>query len=72
MQFENYITMKKTYRVKTHIPRDGKLLLKRLPFQAGETVEVTVRATKHPLRGKYRGRGLMKAFLAGKKREKEL
>ena len=62
--------MRKTYRIKTHIPKDGKLLLKGLPFQVGETVEVTVRAAKYPLRGKYKGRGLMKAFLAGKQREK--
>lgn len=64
--------MKKTYRIKTHISKDGKLSLKGLPFQAGETVEVTVRVVENSLRGKYRGRGLMKAFLAGKNQEKEL
>ena len=64
--------MKKTYRIKTHISKDGKLSLKGLPFQAGETVEVTARATEHPLRGKYKGRGLMKAFLAEKEWEKQL
>jgi hypothetical protein len=64
--------MKKTYRIKTLIAKGGKLALNGLPFQAGEKVEVTVRAAKHPLRGKYKGRGLMKAFLAEKKREKEL
>ena len=69
---KNSTAMKKTYRARTHIPKNGKLSLKGLPPQAGETVEVTVCATKHPLRGKYKGRGLMKAFLAGKKREQEL
>ena len=64
--------MKKTYRIKTHIPKSGQLPLNELPFQIGETVEVTVRTAQHPLRGKYKGRGLMKAFLAGKKQEKEL
>lgn len=64
--------MKKTYRIKTHILKNGQLSFKGLLFQAGETVEVTVRALEHPLRGKYKGRGLMKAFLAGKKQEKEI
>lgn len=64
--------MKKMYHIKTHILKSGQLPLNGLPFQAGETVEVTVRAAQHPLRGKYKGRGLMKAFLAGTKQEEEL
>ena len=64
--------MKKTYRIRTHVPKDGNPSIKGLLFHVGETVEVTVRAAKHPLRGKYKGRGLMKAFLAGKNQEKEL
>ncbi len=64
--------MQQIYRTKTLVTKGGKLSIKGLPFQAGETVEVTVRAAKHSMRGKYKGRGLMKAFLAGKKREKEL
>lgn len=64
--------MKKIYRIRTHAHKGGNLSIKGLPFHVGETVEVTVRAAKHPLRGKYKGRGLMKAFLVGKKQEKEL
>lgn len=51
--------MQQTYRTKTKVKEDGKLSIKGLPFQAGETVEVTVRrekkstrAVKYPLRGK--------------------
>jgi hypothetical protein len=51
--------MQETYRTKTLITKGGKLSIKGLPFQAGETVEVTVRrgkkrsrAAKYPLRGK--------------------
>ena len=64
--------MKKIYRIKTHVPKGGNLTIKGLPFRVGEIVEVTIRAIEHPLRGKYKGRGLMKAFLAGKKQEKEI
>jgi hypothetical protein len=51
--------MQQTYRIKTLVTKGGKLSIKGLPFQAGETVEVTVRrgkkytrAAKYPLRGK--------------------
>ncbi len=51
--------MQQTYRTKTLVTKGGKLSIKGLPFQAGETVEVTVRrgkkhsrAVKYPLRGK--------------------
>jgi hypothetical protein len=51
--------MQQTYHTKTKVTKDGKLSIKGLPFQAGETVEVTVRrgkklshAVKYPLRGK--------------------
>jgi hypothetical protein len=51
--------MQQTYRTKTLVTKGGKLSIKGLPFQAGETVEVTVRrgkkstrAAKYPLRGK--------------------
>jgi hypothetical protein len=51
--------MQQTYRIKTLVTKDGKLSINGLPFQAGETVEVTVRrgekparAAKYPLRGK--------------------
>ena len=51
--------MQQMYRLKTIIPKDGKLFIKGLPFLPGETVEVTVRgkkqlknAEKYPLRGK--------------------
>jgi len=64
--------MKKTYRIRTHVSKGGNLSIKGLPFHMGETVEVTVRIVKNSLRGKYKGRGLMKALLAGKKQEKEL
>jgi acyl dehydratase len=55
-----------------HVPKGGNLSIKGLPFHVGETVEVTVRVVESSLRGKYKGRGLMKTFLAGKKQEKEL
>jgi hypothetical protein len=64
--------MKKMYRIRTRVPKDRNLSIKDLPFHAGETVEVTVRVVESFLRGKYKGRGLMKAFLAEKKREREL
>jgi len=51
--------MEQTYRTKTLVTKGGKVAIKGLPFQAGETVEVTVRrgkkparAAKYPLRGK--------------------
>lgn len=51
--------MQETVRVKTLISKGGKLSLQGLPFQPGETVEVTVRRgkkstpeAKYPLRGK--------------------
>ena len=51
--------MQETYRTKTLVTKGGKLSIKGLPFQAGETVEVTVRGgkfttrvKKYPLRGK--------------------
>jgi hypothetical protein len=51
--------MQQTYRTKTQVTKGGELSIKGLPFQAGETVEVTVRrgkkstrAAKYPLRGK--------------------
>jgi hypothetical protein len=51
--------MQQMYRLKTTISKDGKLFVRGLPFQPGETVEVTVRgkkrmksAGKYPLRGK--------------------
>jgi hypothetical protein len=51
--------MQHMIRIKTKITKDGKLSLKDLPFQPGDTVEVTVRgqkqkksAKKYPLRGK--------------------
>jgi hypothetical protein len=51
--------MQQTFRLKTLIPKDGKLFIKGLPFLPGETVEVTVRGqkkrgsvVKYPLRGK--------------------
>lgn len=51
--------MQQTYRTKTLVTKGGKVSIKGLPFQAGETVEVTVRrgkkstrAAKYPLRGK--------------------
>ena len=51
--------MQQTYHTKTLVTKGGKVSIKGLPFQAGETVEVTVRrgkkstrATKYPLRGK--------------------
>ncbi len=50
--------MQQMYRVKTIVPKDGKLFIKGLPFQPGETVEVIVRGKKqmknseeYPLRG---------------------
>lgn len=51
--------MQQTYRTKTLVTKGGKVAITGLPFQAGETVEVTVRrgkkstrAAKYPLRGK--------------------
>lgn len=52
--------MQQTYRVKTIVSKRGNLSIKGLPFQPGETVEVTVRRkrkkanvkAKYPLRGK--------------------
>jgi hypothetical protein len=51
--------MQETYRTKTLVTKGGKLSIKGLPFQAGETVEVivrrgkfTTRVPKYPLRGK--------------------
>ena len=51
--------MQETYYTKTLVTKGGKVSIKGLPFQAGETVEVTVRrgkkstrAAKYPLRGK--------------------
>ena len=51
--------MQETFRTKTLVTKGGKLSIKGLPFQAGETVEITVRrgkkstrAAKYPLRGK--------------------
>jgi hypothetical protein len=51
--------MQQMVRIKTKITKDGKISLKDLPFQPGETVEVTVRSQKqlkstkeYPLRGK--------------------
>lgn len=51
--------MQEIYRIKTMVSKGGKLSITGLPFQAGETVEVTVRrgkkstrAAKYPLRGK--------------------
>ena len=38
--------MQQTYRTKTQVTKGGKLSIKGLPFQAGETVEVTVRRGK--------------------------
>ncbi|MDO8752511.1 MAG: hypothetical protein Q7J80_01345 [Anaerolineales bacterium] len=35
--------MQQTYRTKTLVSKGGKLSIKGLPFQAGETVEVIVR-----------------------------
>ena len=48
-----------TYRVKTIVPDDGRLILSNLPFHAGEAVEVIVltrsgtipRKNPYPLRG---------------------
>jgi len=48
------------YRVETKVSRDGSLIIKGLPFQAGDKVEVIIRSHKHgerkglcyPLRGK--------------------
>ena len=45
-----------TYKLKTIVNSDGKLVLKNLPFQAGDKVEVTVReqplspTNRYPLR----------------------
>ena len=45
-----------TYKLKTTVTSDGKLVLSNLPFQAGDKVEVTVReqlpanANRYPLR----------------------
>ncbi len=51
--------MQQMYRVKTIVSKGGRLFIKGLPFQPGESVEVTVRgkkqmknAEKYPLRGK--------------------
>ncbi len=51
--------MQQMVRVKLKVAKDGKLSIKDLPFQPGETVEVTVRgkkqkktAKKYPLHGK--------------------
>ncbi len=47
------------YKTKTKLEEDGKIVLRELYFQAGEEVEVEIRATpkntshsKYPLRGK--------------------
>jgi hypothetical protein len=48
------------YRVETKVSSDGSLIIKGLPFQAGDKVEVIIRSYKHgerkgtcyPLRGK--------------------
>lgn len=48
------------YRVETRVSSDGSLIIKGLPFQAGDKVEVIIRGHKHgerestcyPLRGK--------------------
>ena len=42
--------MQQTYRIKTQVTKGGKLSIKGLPFQAGETVEVTVRRGKKSAR----------------------
>lgn len=51
--------MLQTYRTKAKVSKDGKVSIEGLPFQAGETVEVTIRrgkkrsrSAKYPLRGK--------------------
>lgn len=51
--------MEHTYRTQTLVVKGGKLSIKGLPFQAGETVEIIVRrkgkrarGAKYPLRGK--------------------
>jgi len=48
------------YRIETRVSSDGSLIIKGLPFEAGDTVEVIIRSRKHheepgsryPLRGK--------------------
>ena len=48
-----------TYRVKTTVAKDGSVTIKRLPFRAGDRVEVIVRSQQrasdqrvlYPLRG---------------------
>jgi hypothetical protein len=48
------------YRLETKVSSDGSLIIKGLPFQAGDRVEVIIRSHKHggrkgtcyPLRGK--------------------
>jgi len=50
----------KKYTVETEITSDGSLIIKGLPFQSGDKVEVIIRSQKHgkkkgacyPLRGK--------------------
>lgn len=52
--------MEPTYRIEIVVPVDGKLILERLPFTAGDQVEVTVQPVRsktavtdrYPLRGK--------------------
>ena len=49
-----------TYRIKTTVSDDGIIVIKRLPFQSGEKVEIIIRTQKlqqkqnnrYPLRGK--------------------
>jgi hypothetical protein len=51
--------METIYQVKTTVSQDGTITIKKLPFQAGDQVEVTVRGREHkvwsaqgyPLRG---------------------
>ena len=59
VKLECEIVMPQTYHTKTSIEKGGKLSIKGLPFQTGETVEVIVRRSdrhsrpkKYPLRGK--------------------
>lgn len=48
------------YRIETRVSSDGSLIIKGLPFEAGDTVEVIIRSRKYqeepgsryPLRGK--------------------
>jgi hypothetical protein len=46
-----------THHVEVTLAQDGKLTLDELPFRAGETVEVIIRARRSKPNGKYPLRG---------------